>query len=253
MTEIKPAIEETMKLDPISRAEHNFKNLSKTVTRVESGEPLVTASQIISSGLLVEPFWSVPGDFEGDTYLEYINENPDFSLSIRYAVHKKLLIAQSKLPENWRLVLKAGYRPYAVQIGLLDKMINDVSKRYPSWTDEECLEYARTFVSDPRVGCPPHTTGGAVDLDVIDADTRKPVDMGCPPNTDGEIAYLFSPVINDVQQENRLTLLKAMLDAGFAPLAAEWWHFQYGETIWAAFYGHPETKYDIIVDKIKSK
>ena len=45
---------------------------------------------------------------------------------------------------------------------------------------------------------------------------------------------------------NRMTLLNAMLSAGFAPNPHEWWHYQYGETYWAAFYGHESTLYDLI-------
>jgi D-alanyl-D-alanine dipeptidase len=42
-----------------------------------------------------------------------------------------------------------------------------------------------------------------------------------------------------------MILLDAMLDAGFAPNVQEWWHYQYGETYWAAFYGETTTLYDV--------
>lgn len=253
MQTLKIANKDALKLDLISRSGYRFDKLSKEVVKVESDEPLVSSDTIIKSGLIVEPFWNMSDDFEGDLYRDYMNLNPEFTLSVRSTVLEKLKNAQTMLPRNWRLVLKAGYRPYTVQIALFNKLVEDAMSRQPDWSHKECIAYARTFVSDPSDICPPHTTGGAVDLDVVDTDTSGSVDMGCPPNTNSEVAYLFSPKLSKVQQENRLTLLKAMLGVGFAPLAAEWWHFQYGETIWAAFYGQSETKYDIIVDKIKSK
>jgi D-alanyl-D-alanine dipeptidase len=70
--------------------------------------------------------------------------------------------------------------------------------------------------------------------------------MGCPPNTDNELSFLHNDMITEAQHQNRMTLLEAMLEAGFAPNPFEWWHFQYGETYWAAFYGEKQTKYDSI-------
>lgn len=246
---IPTAQHDTHKLPPIKRAAYNFKGLSRAVLRRDGGEPLVNEATIIAAGIHVDPFWNTPGNIEGDLQRDYIAAHTEFSLSVRVSVLKRLQQAQQLLPNHWQLTVKAGHRPYEVQLRLLDYVAKDAGIRHPDWNAAQRLEHARTFVADPRLGCPPHTTGGAVDVDVIDTHTNAPVDMGCPPNTDDEISFLFSKEVSREQHDNRMVLLQAMLDAGFAPLAAEWWHYQYGETTWAAFYGHAETLYDVIPDK----
>lgn len=229
---------------PMARAGLSIKELSRYVQRVESGEALVDQPAIEALGLLCRPFWETPGDMEGDCYRSYTATHPDFSLQLRQTVAVMLVEAQKLLPNDWRIVLKAGYRPYEVQIGLLQTLADEARAAHPDWSIEQALSHARTFVSDPSQNCPPHVTGGAVDIDIIDANGA--VDMGCPPNTDDEIAFLYSDKVDNVAKENRRILVEAMLSVGFAPLASEWWHFQYGETFWAAFYGHSTTKYDLI-------
>ena len=157
-----------------------------------------------------------------------------------------LLDASRQLPRNWQIVLKAGFRPYEVQVAVLDAFIHASHMRSPDWSDAQHLMQARTFVADPRLVCPPHVTGGAVDIDVKNKRTGEYIDMGCPPNTDSEISYLYSNLVTSEQHDNRMVLLRAMLTAGFAPNPHEWWHYQYGETYWAAFYGHRATLYDLI-------
>lgn len=231
--------------DLIARASLSVQKLARSVHRQDNGEPLLSQSAIEARGLRCDPFWDSAGDLEGSAYGSYIASRPDFSLQLRSDVVRRLEHAQSLLPQGWKLVLKAGYRPYEVQLGLLELLVDETSRKHPEWSDEKSLEHARMYVSDPRVVCPPHVTGGAVDVDVVDESGRM-VDMGCPPNTDDEIAFLFSDKINPDAQGNRRELFDAMTTAGFAPLASEWWHYQYGETFWAAFYGHAHTKYDLI-------
>ena len=38
-------------------------------------------------------------------------------------------------------------------------------------------------------------------------------------------------------------LVSAMLDAGLASCKTEWWHFSYGDQLWAWFYGNKESLY----------
>lgn len=243
---LKIADEKVYELDLIERSKYSFDNLALKVTKSENNEKLLSQKEIQALGFRCEPFWDIANDIEGDCYKEYIKAYPDFSLSIRSSVVDKLVLAQKNLPKHWNIVLKAGFRPLAVQVQLLGAVVNLSRQSNPSFTDQQHLEYARLYVADPSVKCPPHVTGGAIDLDIFDSSTNKFVDMGCPPNTDGEIASLHSKQINSTQYNNRLTLLSAMLSAGFAPLVTEWWHYQYGETYWAAFYGYETTKYDLI-------
>lgn len=243
---IQDAEAATLTLEPVARSRYKFKKRTAQIERRENGEALADQKSIEAAGFICRPFWEIPGDLEGDCYEPYLREHPEFSLMIRQAVLDRLIEAQTILPSHWRIVLKAGYRPYSVQLNILKTIMEEVGQRHPDWSNEQRLEHARLFVSDPRLVCPPHVTGGAVDLDIIDSTTGESIDMGCPPNTDNEIAYLHSDKLSAEQRKNRDILLEAMLAAGFAPLVTEWWHYQYGETYWAAFYGHESTKYDLL-------
>jgi D-alanyl-D-alanine dipeptidase len=232
----------------IQRSRHSFKQAATHVPIHDNGEKLIDQTRIEQLGLMCQPFWQEADDLEGKCYRSYIIEHPNFSLCLRSSVVERLVAVQTALPDNWVLVLKAGFRPPSVQLALLDALKNDIKDRNPDLTDEGALEAARQYVADPSRSCPPHTTGGAVDVDIIDVRSGIAVDMGCPPNTDDERAALHSTVITPKQYENRLMLLNAMLKARFAPLHNEWWHYSYGETRWAAFYGEPETFYGVIND-----
>lgn len=231
----------------IQRSRQNFKQAATLVPIRDNGEKLIDQADIEKLGLVCQPFWWQTDDLEGKCYKIYMQQHPDFSLCLRQSVAKRLVMAQAALPDGWALVLKAGLRPPSVQLALLDALKNDIQARN-HFSDQEALETARQYVADPSLSCPPHTTGGAVDVDVVYASTHKTVDMGCPPNTDDERATLHSTVITAEQYKNRLILLDAMLISGFAPLHNEWWHYSYGETRWAAFYSQPQTLYGIIDD-----
>ena len=243
---IRDATPDDLQLDPIQRSRFSFQDLVGVITRQDNNESLVGTEALLDAGYLVAPFWETPGDTEGVCYESYVAEHPGFELSVREGVFSCLKDASRQLPRNWQIVLKAGFRPYEVQVAVLDAFIHASHMRSPDWSDAQHLMQARTFVADPRLVCPPHVTGGAVDIDVKNKRTGEYIDMGCPPNTDSEISYLYSNLVTSEQHDNRMVLLRAMLTAGFAPNPHEWWHYQYGETYWAAFYGHRATLYDLI-------
>lgn len=243
---IQIASSDTVELPVLERSAYSFRAIASQVIRNDVGEKLVAASQLEKAGFSIEPFWEAQDDLEGECYKAYIAKNPDFTLSVREGVATRLTKAASLLPSHWQIVIKAGYRPLEVQLSLLEAMQNESRRKFPNRTNAEHLEHARTFVADPRIVCPPHTTGGAIDILLRDRRTGEDVDMGCAPNTDTDEAFLFSDVISTAARENRKQLLQAILAAGFAPNVNEWWHYQYGETYWAAFYGHKQTQYDLL-------
>lgn len=99
------------------------------------------------------------------------------------------------------------------------------------------------FVSDPEISLPPHVCGAAIDVEILDVSTGELLDFGSKMDDDDERSFLNYPNLTDKQKENRLTLLKAMLDAGFASCKTEWCHFSYGDQIWAWFYGKQNSLY----------
>ena len=78
-----------------------------------------------------------------------------------------------------------------------------------------------------------HQTGGAVDVTLCD-NNGIPLDMGseypikCPEMV---TSYHLSSAVN----ERRRLLCNAMYKEGFANYPGEWWHFSYGDQLWAAY------------------
>jgi zinc D-Ala-D-Ala dipeptidase len=86
------------------------------------------------------------------------------------------------------------------------------------------------YVANPRGGSM-HNLGCAVDLTLARADGR-PLSMGTPFDFTGRRAQprlerkmVLAGKLSSEQWANRLLLRQVMVQAGFIPLAIEWWHF----------------------------
>lgn len=213
---------------------------------MNNNEPLVP---IVSKGnISVEPIWERPiDDFEGPLYRDYIAHHPNYKyILVRSSVNEILQKAAKNLPDRYKLVVRAGHRPIEVQYKLLEMVRNNYAAENPNASEDESLAFARQYVADPAIKLPPHCCGAAVDVDMYDTTTGQLVDFGCPMNTDGDIAHVYTDKISSEQTSNREILRQVMLNAGFAPNPNEWWHFSFGDKIWTKFYNEESETYDLI-------
>lgn len=127
---------------------------------------------------------------------------------LRPATARKLAIAARLLAERRPgLRLKAWdcYRPRAVQ--------------WEMWAIMPDPKY----VADPRRGSR-HNTGSAVDLTIVDAAGHE-VEM--PTGFDDFSRRAWAEARTTPAAAGNRALLRAiMLEAGFAPIRTEWWHFE---------------------------
>ncbi len=233
---IKQKIERSKEQSPL--------NLMDIASR-NSDEPFVAVEP--TTRLLVIPTWIQPTDeFEGHLYNKYIQQHPHYRhLLTRKSVAEGLQKASKLLGTDYQLIVRAGHRPLSVQMELLRTLIDNYLEKHPGATEDSALDYARTYVADPEIEIPPHVCGAAVDVDVLNIKSKQLVDFGCAVNTDSPVAFLHSNKITKDQKANRLMLLEAMLTADFAPFSSEWWHYSYGDQMWAWFYGHKQSIYAI--------
>ena len=212
---------------------------------LEEEAPLIKIQR--TQRISIEPFWTIKGDFEGGMYADYIAENPEYNgVYIRPELLKRLEKAADSLGGQYKLVVRAGHRPLAIQRRLVKECMQDYKDDNPGVSDEEALMHARMFVSDPDISLPPHCCGAAIDIDLFDSKNNTFVDFGSPINLDEDISFLHYDGITTEQKNNRMMLLATMLDAGLASTAFEWWHFSYGDQVWAWFYGHDDSLYGLI-------
>lgn len=221
-------------------------NIAKDFKTIDNSEKLIPINN--SNKINVKPIWKYPiNNSDEDLYLDYLEHNPKYNqIFVRSSLHKQLKLASGLLPSNYILIIREGHRPYQVQKKLLHKlMLNYLAKNNNS-SEEEAIEFARTYVSDPSIILPPHSCGAAVDIDIFDVKTNKLLDFGSPVNTESKISFLHSENITKVQKDNRMMLLEIMLSSNFASTYTEWWHYSYGDTIWAWFYEKPNAIYNLI-------
>ncbi len=210
----------------------------------ENGETLASIEEL--AGVAVEPIWEdAEPDEEGLAYRLYL-ENNSLAGWMRRSTAKNLLSASHALKtQGLTLVLKAGFRPLEVQRQLFAEVYAAFASEHPHLSKTELLNLTRDFVSDPSQIVPPHTAGAAVDVKLRDANGID-VDMGGALNDSSDLAWAACSDITKAQAGNRKVLRDAMLAAGFAPLGSEWWHFSYGDQLWAAYYGKPAALYGIV-------
>lgn len=80
------------------------------------------------------------------------------------------------------------------------------------------------YVADPLQGSN-HSRGVAVDATLLDGDGEA-LDMGTGFDDMRELSHHGRPDLSAAVQRNRLLLLGIMLQAGFASLPTEWWHYE---------------------------
>ncbi|MFV0317611.1 MAG: hypothetical protein ACK5O2_11715, partial [Microthrixaceae bacterium] len=112
---------------------------------------MIEQVELVERGIRCDPYWDHPDPFEGDLYHEYIAKHPSFTLAVRSEVADRLMAAQARLPENWHIVLRAGYRPVSVQQAIFDSYLKDLKLENSDWSDEKAIEHARLYVTDPAI------------------------------------------------------------------------------------------------------
>lgn len=160
---------------------------------------------------------------------------------LRESVFKKICRAQKDLPNGWRFRLYEGFRSLKVQRLLFEQMFETTKARNPGKSYEEIFKENTRLVSpvtnlDGSKNTPAHNTGGAVDIEIIDAQGQL-VDMGMAAKdwcvVDPDLCLTDSTLADEEAQRNRRILLEVMQAQGFVNYPTEWWHFSYGDRYWA--------------------
>ena len=169
----------------------------------------------------------------------------DYPILVRPEVAKKLSKVADKLPKPYKLRIDDGYRALYIQNILWQNRWNQFQKENPSLNKKELYKRTRDLVFDPKEGIPPHSTGGAVDIGLIDEKDGNDVNLSEPLEKYYIEPQLYSSKINRNAQKLRILLHDLMLKEGFAPHPNEFWHFSYGDKRWSEYYNG-----DILYDPI---
>ena len=171
---------------------------------------------------------------------------------LRKAVYEKLKRAQNKLPKGLRFCLYEGYRSPALQKMIFEKQLSNVKKRHPEWSSEQVFLETTKLISpvvnpDHSANIPPHSTGAAIDVYLID-DYGQTVDLGIHPrnwmnDADGVLSLTASNYISLLAKKNRQIMMNALNAVGFVNYPTEYWHWSYGDRYWAYVKQQPHAIY----------
>lgn len=212
------------------------------ISIVECGEPLVKIPLELFAVESPHPYEKL-----GAPYGEH---SPYF---LRQSVVDSLIAAQNYLQQlrpGWYIQIFDAYRPVAVQqfmveytfteavkmAGLIEAELTDI-QRQAIW--EEVYQFWAQPSLDEKTP-PPHSTGSAVDLTLVD-DTGIVVNMGSAIDELSSVSlpnYYRDRIEPEAQQyhANRQLLCAVMEKAGFQRHQGEWWHFSLGDQMWAWLY-----------------
>ena len=179
-------------------------------------------------------------------------------LFLRKTVASKLRSVNARLkPEGLEIWVYDAWRPIEVQNHFHDRWMPDFLKRTQPGLVGEALQaeveryWARGApdgVIDPT-SPPPHLTGGAVDLTLrrIGGDTLfmgSIFDDVTPVSNTDHFEDAGGMAFSDIEaRDNRRLLFWVMSDEGFANNPTEWWHFSYGDQMWARIVGQSAALY----------
>lgn len=215
---------------------------------VECGEPLVPLAG--APFVLAEPH---PYQKLGAPYGQI---SPFFvRAGVLQALHQAHDHLQRICP-GWCLLIFDAYRPVAVQQFMVDYTLNEVLQARKLEPEALTPGQRRAILAevyqiwaipspDPATP-PPHSTGAAVDVTLVNASGAR-VDMGSaidelsPRSQPDYFARMAAdPTLDPMEREraaqshhHRHLLWQAMTAAGFERHPGEWWHFCWGDQMWA--------------------
>lgn len=164
------------------------------------------------------------------------------TLVVRAGVLGRLLAAARSLPDGMVLTIVEGYRDPARQRALWNEQFRVVRRQYPKKSQSDIERITRLRVAEPSKLGSGHQTGGAVDVSL--SDTRGlALDMGTAMHQFTRLTATKASPLPQAARAHRRVLLKAMTETGFCNFPGEWWHFSYGDQLWAAYSRKPNAIY----------
>ena len=167
---------------------------------------------------------------------------------LRLGVVQRLLEAQQRLIEHdpsLRLSIFDAWRPIAVQAFMVDYNIAELCRergvevRSGDAFDQVVAHVGRFWAAPSRDPAtpPPHSTGAAVDLTLSSSD-GTPLAMGGEIDAIGAVSepqHYAGREDSEARRwhQRRQLLAEVMGSAGFVQHPNEWWHYSFGDQLWA--------------------
>ncbi|WP_103669069.1 M15 family metallopeptidase [Pseudanabaena sp. BC1403] len=216
--------------------------------------------QRISIAECNEPLVAIPDD------IFKINPHPYMSLGapygdrspffVRQGILEKLQKSQAYLQTmypNYQIAIFDAYRPIPVQQFMVDYSfeqlaeskdleVKDLTEEQKNSLMAEVMKFWAVPSHDPKMP-PPHSTGAAIDVTLNISPVKcggniQEINMGSPIDeiSDRSVPNYFASFRNAQAvgfNRDRELLNQVMTHSGFQRHPNEWWHFSYGDQLWA--------------------
>ena len=179
--------------------------------------------------------------------LNLIKKDYTPSFFVRESIKEKIIKISNSLPHGINLVLIEGYRSTASQKYEWDRVYNDLKDSFPNLSDDEINKKVGLLVAKP-LPLANHHCGGAIDVTLCSNDGTL-FDMGTgyiseiKNMEEKQYIPMFADRLTQEQQSNRTLLREAMEKEGFVWYPGEWWHYCYGDRMWAVYTNKKESFY----------
>jgi D-alanyl-D-alanine dipeptidase len=205
----------------------------------DCGEPLVPIPLEIFAAVQPHPYVCLGAPY-GDRSPYWLRE------SVLAALHQAQAYLQQQQP-GWKIQIFDAYRPVAVQQFMVDYSFSALARQRQQQPESLTTTERQTLLAevyqfwappslDPATP-PPHSTGAAVDITLIDAQ-GNPVNMGSPIDEISARSHpdYFAPEgdhSDDTVHGHRCLLKETLAQADLRQHPNEWWHFSWGDQLWA--------------------
>ncbi len=181
----------------------------------------------------------------------YGDRSPFF---VRQGISERLLKSQNYLQSihpEYQIAIFDAYRPIPVQKFMVDYSfaqlaqsrgldLNNLTEEQRNSLMTEVNKFWAVPSDDPKTP-PPHSTGAAIDVtfySIAEREGIQEINMGSPIDeiSDRSLPDYFSTFCNAqavIFHRDRQLLNQVMTYSGFVRHPNEWWHFSYGDQLWA--------------------
>ncbi|MBL8702071.1 MAG: hypothetical protein JNK67_27050 [Alphaproteobacteria bacterium] len=168
------------------------------------------------------------------------------SRRLRAEVHARLQRAARGLPAGAQLLVLDAFRTQPQQFNSWNRRFAALARAHPDADVATLMEQCRRDVADPVNKPSGHQSGAAVDITMLQ-DGRE-LDMGSAygdfstRGTAQDRVRTVCGALTPDQQANRRRLADALAIGGLVNYPEEWWHFSYGDRLWAQIrrFGHDD-------------
>lgn len=164
----------------------------------------------------------------------FFNETFTKEKRVRLHIYKMLKESKKLLPKNYYFMVYEVYKSMNEQIKSWNNIQKQIKKEHPALdpNSKEFIEICDIYVANPYDRGSGHQSGASIDLTLCDSN-KVEYDMGTKMREFSKLTSTNARGLTKQQSKNRQLLKKTMETVGFVNYPNEWWHYSFGDFLWA--------------------